>query len=144
MKIFFIPTIVTSIIILLSNGCLAQKNIKVEFSFRKLSEPSDAIRLIVKNTSSTEKYFYSIFLSGYRDTSWVSLLSDINSLGMNEFTALKPLLPGRKQIKDVSKAKIKRMYDYENLTKIRFGVMIYKKQSFRSEGETILLDPIDL
>lgn len=144
MKKLFILSVFIILKIFVPPSCLGQKNIKVEFRSKNLGENSDIMRLIVKNTSQKEKYFYSIFLAGYSDTSWVHLLSDINSLGMNEFTALKPLLPGAKPIKNVSVARIKSIYSYANLTKIRFGVMIYKKQSFDSKGETILLEPIDL
>jgi len=100
----------------------------------------DDIKLVVENKSSEKTFYYSIVLEGYNDTTWVPLLSDINSLGINEFLALKPLKPKNKAVKNVSKNKIFRLYKYY---KIRFGVMYYEKQDLKSKGEIIYLPPIE-
>ncbi|MBO9572027.1 MAG: hypothetical protein J7497_07435, partial [Chitinophagaceae bacterium] len=77
--------------------CQAQQVTAVDFSFRYINKNNtDTIKLSLKNNSITQTYFYSIFLHGHQDTAWIPLLSDINSLGMNEFTALKPLRQGAK------------------------------------------------
>ena len=69
------------------------------------------------------------------------LLSDINSLGKNEFLALRPLRPQEKIAKFVSQKKIFAGYKHEKFKKFRFGVMYYEQKSLKSIGNIIYLKP---
>jgi len=73
---------------------------------------------------------------------WVSLISDINSLGQNGFVALKALKPKNAIVKCISKKKILFIYAYNKPQKIRFSLMYYKKRDFETEGEIIELPPL--
>ena len=54
---------------------------------------SDDIKLIVRNLSRVNTYYYSIAVEGLTDTGWIGLNADINSLGQNDFWVLKPIEP---------------------------------------------------
>lgn len=81
--------------------------------------------------------YYAISVSGLTDTGWVVLNSDINSIGKNDFLALKPLKPKSTNIKCISKNKILFIYSYYNPKKIKFSLMYYQKKDFETEGKII-------
>lgn len=107
----------------------------------KMGSIDDIIVLNVKNVSS-RTYYYFISAAGLTDTGWVSLISDINSLGQNGFVALKPLKSKSTVVKYISKKKILFIYAYYKPRKIRFSLMYYEKQDFESEGKIIELPPL--
>ena len=120
---------------------LAQNPLPIKFSYQYVKKSdSDNIKLIVQNISK-KTFYYSIAIQGRNDTGWVSLLSDINSLGQNEFLSLKPLTPGSKIVKYTSMKRIWYIYEYYKISKIRFGAMYYEKKNFDSKGGIIYIDP---
>jgi hypothetical protein len=89
----------------LQNISKAQNNPPISFRYEYPDKNDlDKIKLIVENTSPTKTFYYSIALQVYNDTAWFPLLSDINSLGTNEFFVLKPIKPRSKIVKYVSKS----------------------------------------
>ena len=85
------------------------------------SKNADSIKLKVHNKSNTKTFYYSIVLQGFKDTSWIPLISDINSLGKNEFLGLKPLRPQEKITKFVSRKKIFEAYKHKKFKEFRLG-----------------------
>ena len=115
----------------------------IKFSYKYLkNSDSDLIKLTVRNVSNNKTFYYSIALQGNSDTGWVSLLSDINSLGMNEFLFLKPIKPDQKVSKQVSKRRIIFLFKYYKIKKIKFGVMYYPSRDFAAKSEIIFLPPM--
>src|SRR5215216_5740486 len=131
------------IIILPYNSFVVQEKIPIKFSYQYLGKNHDTIKLSVENVSK-RTYYYSIALQGYIDTAWVPLLSDINSLGENEFLVLKSLKPGSRAAKEISKKRINYLYSFKKIKKIRFGVMYYEKQDLDSKGDIIYLSEMEL
>jgi len=127
------------------NILVAQDTSEIKFSYRYLNkrDSSHDIKLTVENQSKKTIY-YSIALQGYTNSGWKPLLSDINSLGTNDFLVLKLLKPKAKEIKIVSKKKINNRYKHYNINKIRFGIMFYEKQDLKSKGQIKYLDPLSL
>lgn len=122
----------------------AQKQpIKISYQYLKEND-FDNIKLIVENVSFTKTVYYSIGVEGLIDTGWIGLNADINSLGMNEFWALKPIKPKSKAGKYVSKKKIFNLYRVKKITQIRFGVTFFEKKNFDSKSITIYLPPMSL
>ncbi|MFT3945669.1 MAG: hypothetical protein QM763_01745 [Agriterribacter sp.] len=117
-----------------------KKDVVFSAEFKKGSVDSIII-LNVKNASS-KTYYYFISAAGLTDTGWVSLISDINSLGQNGFIALKPLKPKNTVVKCISKKKILFIYAYYKPQKIRFSLMYYNKRDFEAEGKIIDLPPL--
>ena len=120
---------------------VAQSRLPIKFAYSYSKNDSNTIILIVHNLSS-KTFYYSIALSGFIANKWEPLLSDLNSLGVNEFTALKPLLGKSKVVKTVSKKYIYYIYGHTKMSKIRFGVMVYKKRDFDSNGDIIFIEPL--
>lgn len=121
-----------------------QKESPIKFSYQYIKKnDSDNVKLIVENVLSTKTFYYSIGVEGLTDTGWVGLNADINSLGVNEFWALKAIKPRSKVIKTVSKKRIFHLYKYYKITKIKFGVTYFEKKDFSSKSETIYLPPME-
>lgn len=115
--------------------------VTITYSFSTKSD-SDVVKLVVKNQSK-KLYYYSITLGGLINGEWESLLSDINSLGQNEFTVLKPIKGKSPIIKQVSLRRIYTLYEHKKPSQIRFGVMFYEKRDFQSKGSITYTSPIN-
>ena len=118
---------------------LAQNKKDVVFSAEFKKGSTDSIIILDVKNASSKTFYYFISAAGLTDTGWVSLVSDINSLGQNGFIALKPLKPKSTIVKYISKKKILFIYAYYNPQKIRFSLMYYKKRDFETEGKVIEL-----
>jgi hypothetical protein len=103
---------------------------------------SDKVKLIVKNISPDRTLYYTIGVQGFTDTGWVVLNPDINSLGQNDFVALKPIKPHAIAIKNLSKKHIGFLYAYYGIRKLRFSLGYYGKQDFDSKSHIIYLEPM--
>jgi hypothetical protein len=103
---------------------------------------SDHIKLTAENLSASKTYYYSIGAMGLTDTGWVGLITDINSLGQNDFWGLVTLTPKNKTVKVVSKKRIMRLYAYKNITRIRFSLNYFARKDISSKSERIVLGPM--
>ena len=130
------------LILCIQHNSRAQNNSPLFFSAEyPKSRNADSIKLKVHNKSNAKTFYYSIALQGFKDTSWIPLISDINSLGKNEFLALKPLRPQEKITKFISRKKIFEAYKHKKFKEFRLGVMYYDQPSLKSKGNIIYLQP---
>lgn len=120
-----------------------QNKLPMQFTYQYVNKnDSDKVKLIAKNVSPNKTFYYSIAVQGLADTGWVGLLSDINSLGQNDFWALKPIKPHTCITKYVSKKKVLFVYAYYKIRKIRFNLVYYEKKDFESKSKNIYLPPM--
>ncbi len=132
-------------ILFVKSVIFAQPKSTVTISSEKnIKQGTDLIRLAVKNQSLAKTFYYSIVLKVHIDTGWISLLSDINSLGKNEFLHLKAIKPGETIIKPVSLKQIALEYYYYKDKELKFGVMYYEKPTLKSKGSIEFLSPFKL
>lgn len=117
----------------------AQNGSPIKFSYRYVNKDSDSIQLKIENESTVKTFYYVIGIQGLTDTGYVGLVADINSLGKNDFLALKPLHHKSNSTKSVSKRKIYYLYNQKNIKKLRFEVTYYEKKDFDSKSQIIYL-----
>lgn len=113
----------------------------IEFNYKYKDKYHDSVELIVFNKSDKMKFF-SIAVGGLTDTGWIGLTADINSLGSNDFWGLTAIAPKEKITKLSSKKRIFYLYDYYNISEIKFSLMYFEKKEISNDYRVIELDPM--
>jgi hypothetical protein len=122
---------------------VAQNQAPINFSSQYLRKgDSNDIKLIVRNSSSNQTFYYCVGVQALADTGWVGLLADIDALGQNDFLALTQIKARERAIKTVSRRRIFLNYPRYAHKKIRFEIEYYEKQDFESKSKIIYLPPI--
>ncbi len=119
----------------------AQNKKELVFSAVLKKDSSDNISLSVKNLSS-KIYYYFIGAEGLVDTGYVSIASDIKSIGQKGFIKLVPLKPHSEFAKIVSKKSIIRQCHCSGVKKIRFYLSYFTEDNFESENEVVKTCPL--
>lgn len=113
----------------------------IEFNYKYKDKYHDSVELIVFNKSDKMKFF-SIAVGGLTDTGWIGLTADINSLGSNDFWGLTAIAPKEKITKLCSKKRIFYLYDYKNISRIRFSLMYFEEREITDKYKRIDLAPM--
>jgi hypothetical protein len=121
----------------------AQQEAPIKFGYQYVNKKdADNVQLKLENVSTEKVFYYVIGVQGLTDTGYVGLVADINSLGKNDFLAIKPLLPKSSVTKSVSKRRMYYLYNQKNIKKLRFEVTYYEKRDFDSKSQIIYLHPL--
>lgn len=126
-----------------ADGFIKQTDSVVFMGTYKNVKSRDIVELAVKNNSIEKTYYYSIGVAGLTDTGWVGLTADINSLGKNDFFSIKPIEPLSEKKKLVSKRKIFLLYDYCQISEIKFFLIYYDSPIISNTYKKIELQPMN-
>jgi hypothetical protein len=119
----------------------AQENLPIKF-IAHYTANRNIIRIEIQNSSSSKTYYFMVGVKGLVDTGQVRLVTDIKSLGQNEFIDLEPIGPHKRVIKFLAKKKISNDFPEYNIKKLIFFIEYFKGKDFRSESKVIWLSPI--
>ncbi|MBA3674075.1 MAG: hypothetical protein H0W75_03820 [Chitinophagaceae bacterium] len=119
---------------------IAQEKTDIIFTAKIKKCRQDSIVIEVKNISQKTFYYY-IGVEGLTDTGYVSLLSDIKSIGQNGFIKLTSIKPKAKFSQIISRKRIVRMCNCR-IRKLRFYISYFISHSFESQNRVIRLTPM--